>query len=67
MWNNTSFPAYKSRLWDMSGKDQNHNHGHGHGAEHLGAEKRKPYVLPFPPVYFFFLESDCLVIRRYSK
>jgi hypothetical protein len=36
MWNHTSFPAYKSRLWDMQGKD-----------EKSGAEKRKPYVYFF--------------------
>ncbi|KAJ5683358.1 hypothetical protein N7462_006523 [Penicillium macrosclerotiorum] len=30
MWNHTSFPAYKSRLWDMSGEEQQ------------GVEKRKP-------------------------
>jgi len=34
MWNHTSFPAYKSRLWDMQGTSQ----------EASGAEKRKPYV-----------------------
>ncbi|KAJ5591223.1 hypothetical protein N7450_005195 [Penicillium hetheringtonii] len=33
MWNHTSFPAYKSRLWDMQGTSQ----------EASGAEKRKPY------------------------
>jgi len=33
MWNHTSFPAYKSRLWDMQGES----------AEGSGAEKRKPY------------------------
>ncbi|CAI7585913.1 hypothetical protein N7509_008980 [Penicillium cosmopolitanum] len=32
MWNHTSFPAYKSRLWDMQGQE-----------EKSGAEKRKPY------------------------
>ncbi|KAJ5808509.1 hypothetical protein N7474_009778, partial [Penicillium riverlandense] len=32
MWNHTSFPAYKSRLWDMSGKDEKVK---------KGAEKRK--------------------------
>lgn len=32
MWNHTSFPAYKSRLWDMTGEQKN-------------AEKRKPYVI----------------------
>jgi hypothetical protein len=33
MWNHTSFPAYKSRLWDMSGAEQKD-----------GVVKRKPYV-----------------------
>ncbi|KAJ5104000.1 hypothetical protein N7532_004529 [Penicillium argentinense] len=32
MWNHTSFPAYKSRFWDMQGQP-----------ESSGAEKRKPY------------------------
>ncbi|OOQ91766.1 hypothetical protein PEBR_09433 [Penicillium brasilianum] len=32
MWNQTKFPAYKSRLWDMSGESS--------GSE--GASKRKP-------------------------
>lgn len=32
MWNQTKFPAYKSRLWDMSGEPA------GNG----GIEKRKP-------------------------
>lgn len=32
MWNQTKFPAYKSRLWDMSGEQA------GNG----GVEKRKP-------------------------
>ncbi|KAJ5211794.1 uncharacterized protein N7498_003440 [Penicillium cinerascens] len=32
MWNHTSFPAYKSRLWDMTGEQKN-------------AEKRKPYAI----------------------
>ncbi|KAJ5141411.1 hypothetical protein N7526_002406 [Penicillium atrosanguineum] len=31
MWNHTSFPAYKSRLWDMS------------GAEQKNGDKRKPH------------------------
>ncbi|KAJ5287505.1 hypothetical protein N7478_003191, partial [Penicillium angulare] len=33
IWNHTSFPAYKSRLWDMGGADATKT-------EH-GAEKRK--------------------------
>ncbi|KAJ5644851.1 hypothetical protein N7507_010862 [Penicillium longicatenatum] len=35
MWNHTSFPAYKSRLWDMTGSS-------GSSTEN-GAEKRKPH------------------------
>ncbi|KAJ5390718.1 uncharacterized protein N7496_001786 [Penicillium cataractarum] len=31
MWNQTKFPAYKSRLWDMSGENSGE-----------GVEKRKP-------------------------
>jgi hypothetical protein len=31
MWNQTNFPAYKSRLWDMSGEKAGE-----------GVEKRKP-------------------------
>lgn len=31
MWNQTKFPAYKSRLWDMSGEKAGE-----------GVEKRKP-------------------------
>ncbi|KAJ5723281.1 hypothetical protein N7488_001316 [Penicillium malachiteum] len=38
MWNHTSFPAYKSRLWDMTGSS---------GADTRSqAEQRKPYALP---------------------
>lgn len=33
MWNHTSFPAYKSRLWDMTGSEQKNG------------DKRKPYVI----------------------
>ncbi|KAJ5861549.1 uncharacterized protein N7529_008859 [Penicillium soppii] len=33
MWNHTSFPAYKSRLWDMSGSSSTDQKN--------GAEKRK--------------------------
>ncbi|KAJ5643784.1 uncharacterized protein N7484_006291 [Penicillium longicatenatum] len=44
MWNHTSFPAYKSRLWDMTGSS-------GSSTEN-GAEKRKPYV----SLVGFFLE-----------
>lgn len=36
MWNHTSFPAYKSRLWDMTGAST--------ASESNAAEKRKPYV-----------------------
>ncbi|KAJ5953117.1 hypothetical protein N7454_000013 [Penicillium verhagenii] len=36
MWNHTSFPAYKSRLWDMTGASGSKTES--------GAEKRKPYV-----------------------
>lgn len=32
MWNHTSFPAYKSRLWNMAGSADDQD----------GAEKRKP-------------------------
>ncbi|KAJ5095546.1 hypothetical protein NUU61_004902 [Penicillium alfredii] len=32
MWNHTSFPAYKSRFWDMAGSS----------SQQSGAEKRKP-------------------------
>ena len=32
MWNHTSFPAYKSRLWNMTGSTDDQD----------GAEKRKP-------------------------
>jgi hypothetical protein len=32
MWNHTKFPAYKSRLWDMSGEKE----------ANQGVEKRKP-------------------------
>ncbi|KAJ5584554.1 uncharacterized protein N7459_004354 [Penicillium hispanicum] len=32
MWNHTSFPAYKSRLWDMTGESKDKN----------GASQRKP-------------------------
>ncbi|BCR85489.1 uncharacterized protein ACHE_20947A [Aspergillus chevalieri] len=32
MWNHTSFPAYKSRLWNMAGK-----------SEDQAVEKRRPY------------------------
>ncbi|EKV08858.1 hypothetical protein PDIG_67220 [Penicillium digitatum PHI26] len=32
MWNHTSFPAYKSRLWDMAGSSS---------SEQKNAEKRK--------------------------
>lgn len=34
MWNHTSFPAYKSRLWNMTGSTDDQD----------GAEKRKPWV-----------------------
>ncbi|KAJ5239845.1 hypothetical protein N7468_004464 [Penicillium chermesinum] len=37
VWNNTSFPNYKSRLWDMSGK------------QGQSAEKRKPYAFLVVP------------------
>ncbi|KAJ6138620.1 hypothetical protein N7471_005106 [Penicillium samsonianum] len=33
MWNHTSFPAYKSRLWDMAGSSSSE--------QQKGAEKRK--------------------------
>lgn len=51
MWNHTSFPAYKSRLWDMT------------GAEQKNAEKRKPYVILVPGFGFRLLTWDC----RHSK
>jgi hypothetical protein len=38
MWNHTSFPAYKSRLWNMTGSSA------GEGQE---AEKRKGCVYIF--------------------
>jgi hypothetical protein len=44
MWNHTSFPAYKSRLWDMQGQE-----------EKSGAEKRKPYVYYSFPSSSFLL------------
>ncbi|KAJ6005026.1 hypothetical protein N7540_012825 [Penicillium herquei] len=37
MWNHTSFPAYKSRLWDMTGSSGASTESH--------VEQRKPYVL----------------------
>lgn len=37
MWNHTSFPAYKSRLWDMTGSSSQQQ-------QNNGVEKRKPYV-----------------------
>ena len=40
MWNHTSFPAYKSRLWNMTGSTDDQD----------GAEKRKPWVF-FVPYY----------------
>ena len=40
MWNHTSFPAYKSRLWNMTGSTDDQD----------GAEKRKPWV--FCPLLF---------------
>ncbi|KAJ6093151.1 hypothetical protein N7486_008440 [Penicillium sp. IBT 16267x] len=35
MWNQTSFPAYKSRLWDVTGSSGSQTAN--------GAEKRKPH------------------------
>ncbi|KAL4810399.1 hypothetical protein BDV18DRAFT_130916 [Aspergillus unguis] len=37
MWNHTSFPAYKSRLWDMTGASSSADSG----SENGGAEHRK--------------------------
>ncbi|KAL2826992.1 hypothetical protein BDW59DRAFT_160572 [Aspergillus cavernicola] len=37
MWNHTSFPAYKSRLWDMTGSASGSSSGNGEGK----AEQRK--------------------------
>ncbi|KAL2868340.1 uncharacterized protein BJX67DRAFT_380146 [Aspergillus lucknowensis] len=31
MWNHTSFPAYKSRLWDMTGSASGSGSGNGEG------------------------------------
>ncbi|KAL3466652.1 hypothetical protein BJX64DRAFT_284215 [Aspergillus heterothallicus] len=31
MWNHTSFPAYKSRLWDMTGPASGSGSGNGEG------------------------------------
>lgn len=36
VWNHTSFPNYKSRLWDMTGSSSSQ--------QQHGVEKRKPYV-----------------------
>ncbi|KAI9373720.1 hypothetical protein BJX61DRAFT_541489 [Aspergillus egyptiacus] len=33
MWNHTSFPAYKSRLWNMTGSAGASGSGNGNGAE----------------------------------
>lgn len=60
MWNHTSFPNYKSHLWDMTGEEhqkgaekhaavKNDAAKHSsakHAAEKNGVEKRKPYVSP---------------------
>lgn len=44
MWNHTSFPAYKSRLWNMTQP----------AAEVQQAEKRKGYVFFFFFLFLFF-------------
>lgn len=45
MWNHTSFPAYKSRLWDMAGASSGFasesGSGNGNGNDSGGAEFRK--------------------------
>ncbi|BCS22636.1 uncharacterized protein APUU_30861S [Aspergillus puulaauensis] len=33
MWNHTSFPAYKSRLWDMAGASSSSSNGNGGDAQ----------------------------------
>lgn len=33
MWNHTSFPAYKSRLWDMTGASSSSSSGNGGDAQ----------------------------------
>lgn len=43
MWNHTSFPNYKSRLWDMTGSAASSS-----STQNDGAHERKPYV-----IYFF--------------
>ena len=42
MWNHTSFPNYKSRLWDMTGSGS----GSSSSKQNGGVEKRKAYVPP---------------------
>lgn len=49
MWNHTSFPNYKSRLWDMTGSSSS-------AEQDGGAEKRKAYV----PTSVFGLMADFL-------
>lgn len=38
VWNHTSFPNYKSRLWNMTGSSSSQQQ------QQHGVEKRKPYV-----------------------
>ena len=51
MWNHTSFPAYKSKIWDMSRPAA----GWSSGATGREGEKRKGYVILFPCSYRGFL------------
>ncbi|KAL4915275.1 hypothetical protein BDW62DRAFT_203741 [Aspergillus aurantiobrunneus] len=41
IWNHTSFPAYKSRLWDMTGASSGFASGSGNGDGEGTAEHRR--------------------------
>ncbi|KAL4928438.1 uncharacterized protein BDV17DRAFT_96631 [Aspergillus undulatus] len=41
MWNHTSFPAYKSRLWDMTGSASTSGSGSSSGNDAGNAQHRK--------------------------